>query len=119
MLLNILKGLCGSCWAFSSLGALEGQVAKRTGVLVPLSPQNLVDCSGHEGNLGCRGGYITKSYSYIIRNGGVDSESSYPYEHKVTGQVVLRNMESWRLLFHFTVKNRNFPPSDRNMSVFR
>lgn len=56
---------------------------KRTGVLVPLSPQNLVDCSTNDGNLGCRGGYISKSYSYIIRNGGVDSESFYPYEHKV------------------------------------
>ncbi|XP_030596564.1 cathepsin S, ortholog 1 [Archocentrus centrarchus] len=76
------QGLCGSCWAFSSLGALEGQLKKHTGVLVPLSPQNLVDCSTKDGNLGCRGGYITKAYSYIIRNRGVDSESVYPYEHK-------------------------------------
>lgn len=76
------QGQCGSCWAFSSLGALEGQIVKRTGVLVPLSPQNLLDCSGREGNQGCRGGSITKSYSYVIRNGGVDSESFYPYEHK-------------------------------------
>ncbi|KAM9737483.1 cathepsin K-like [Menidia menidia] len=76
------QGLCGSCWAFSSLGALEGQLKKRTGVLVALSPQNLVDCSTVDGNIGCRGGYITKSYSYVIRNGGVDSESFYPYEHQ-------------------------------------
>ncbi|KAM6899547.1 uncharacterized protein FYW49_017627 [Xenentodon cancila] len=76
------QGLCGSCWAFSSLGALEGQMMKQTGVLVTLSPQNLVDCSTVDGNLGCRGGYITKAYSYIIRNGGVDSESFYPYEHQ-------------------------------------
>lgn len=56
---------------------------KKTGVLVPLSPQNLVDCSTRDGNLGCRGGYISRSYSYVIRNGGVDSESFYPYEHQV------------------------------------
>lgn len=76
------QGLCGSCWAFSSLGALEGQMKKKTGLLVPLSPQNLVDCSTSDGNMGCRGGYISKSYSYIIRNRGVDSESFYPYEHQ-------------------------------------
>ena len=82
-----LQGLCGSCWAFSSLGALEGQMRKQRGVLVPLSPQNLVDCSTVDGNLGCRGGYISKAYGYIIRNRGVDSESFYPYEHKVSPRM--------------------------------
>lgn len=56
---------------------------RRTGVLVPLSPQNLIDCSTTDGNYGCRGGFISKAFSYVIRNTGVDSERFYPYEQKV------------------------------------
>ncbi|XP_047200273.1 procathepsin L-like isoform X5 [Hippoglossus stenolepis] len=76
------QGKCGSCWAFSSMGALEGQIAKQTKVLVPLSPQNLVDCSTTDGNKGCIFGYLSKAFKYVIRNKGVDSEKSYPYEAK-------------------------------------
>lgn len=88
---GFFKGYCGSCWAFSSLGALEGQMKKKTGFLVPLSPQNLVDCSTSDGNRGCRGGYISKSYNYIIRNRGVDSERFYPYERQVSVSLQRRS----------------------------
>jgi len=72
------QGSCGSCWAFSTTGAVEGAHAIVSKTLVALSEQELVDCS-KSGNMGCNGGLPSTAMQWIASNRGITAGTSYPY----------------------------------------
>jgi len=92
------QGSCGSCWAFSTIGALEGAHAVQNGQLLDLSEQQLVDCSKENENAGCNGGLMADAFEHLKKIGSV-LQKDYPYtardgtcqETKKQGQVKVKS----------------------------
>jgi len=74
------QGRCGSCWAFSTTGAVEGAHAIKTGALISLSEQELVECD--QTDQGCNGGDMMAAFEFIKANGGLCAEADYPYANE-------------------------------------
>jgi C1A family cysteine protease len=74
------QGQCGSCWAFSTTGALESGYQIASGQLVSLSEQQYVDCDGLP-NLGCMGGQMSSALKWAEKH-DICTEDSYPYTAK-------------------------------------
>lgn len=75
---------CGSCYAFSIALSIEGQVFRRTGKLIALSEQQIIDCSTGNGNHGCAGGSLRNTFKYLNSTRGLMRDQDYPYVSSVS-----------------------------------
>jgi len=92
------QGNCGSCWTFSTVGALEAHSLIKYGSFVPLSEQQLVDCAQAFNNNGCDGGLPSQAFEYVMYAGGLSTENTYPYFAKDRNCTVERDTFELKVL---------------------
>lgn len=84
------QGQCGSCWSFSTTGALEGAYFNKYKISQSFSEQQLVDCDNRRNggkDMGCSGGLMDNAFSWISKKGGLCSENDYPYVSGTTKET--------------------------------
>jgi C1A family cysteine protease len=107
------QGQCGSCWAFSATGALEGAFQIKHNELVSFSEQQLVSCS--HANHGCHGGWPDKAWKWVHdKKGGLCTESSYPYTSAV-GKAGKCRSNCSEVAGSKPLKHTNLAPTDKAM----
>jgi len=110
------QGQCGSCWAFSAIGNMEGQNQIAHGQLLAFSEQEIVSCATN-GNFGCNGGWMDNAFDWATSNGGIDSEEDYPYKSG-TGQTgVCDNTKKDKKVAHFN-GHVDMPKDEAQMAVW-
>jgi len=109
------QGQCGSCWSFSTTGALEGAGFITYGVLNSLSEQNFVDCDTTD--QGCNGGLMDNAFSWAQKNGGVCSEAAYPYTSGTTGKAGTCKQSSCTKVTHSAPKGYTDVPKNSDSAL--
>ena len=95
---------CGSCWAFSAVGSIEGAHALKTGNLVSLSESQIIDCDVNGSDQGCNGGWMDGAFGYVISNNGIEKERDYPYVPQDESCVFNKSKTSVRISSYHDVK---------------
>jgi len=81
------QGQCGSCWSFSTTGAVEGAYSIKYGTLKSFSEQMFVDCDNRSNggtDMGCNGGLMDNAFDWATKWGGISYEADYPYTSGTT-----------------------------------
>jgi hypothetical protein len=86
------QSVCGSCWSFGTIGTVESANFLKTGQLIRLSQQALIDCSWGYGNNGCDGGEDFRSYQWMLKHGGIPSADTYGPYLAVDGYCHIQNV---------------------------
>jgi cathepsin L len=101
------EGNCGSSWAFSATGALEGAYALSRGRIIKVSDQQLVDCSQIYGNNGCNGGFMDQAFWYVIDN-GIALAEVYPYSGKASKCIYKSSLKYFRITDCIDIVPKNY-----------